>query len=124
MPRIYTASDAEPILRDVFDGCENERFCLLCLGGDGTYLDLITLSEGARDRVGADLRETARAALRRGASGVILAHNHPDGKARPSYEDMRFTRALTEALARVGVDVKDHILYVNGRTVSLAGYLL
>lgn len=51
-------------------------------------------------------REVVTAALRRNASGVMLAHNHSSGMPEPSDTD----RALTRALALVDIRVLDHFV--------------
>ena len=65
-------------------------------------------------------REVVKAALRRNAAAVILAHNHPSGVAEPSQADRAITRRLTDALGLVDIRVLDHIVVGAGNTVSFA----
>ena len=60
------------------------------------------------------------AALRRNASGVMLAHNHPSGMAEPSDADLKLTRALTQALALIDVRVLDHFVVAGTQVHSFA----
>ena len=55
-------------------------------------------------------REVAHGALNRGATAVMLVHNHPSGNPAPSEADIRMTKSLTEALAPIGVVVLDHLI--------------
>ena len=51
---------------------------------------------------------------------VIFAHIHPSGVAEPSSADYHLTRQLRDALALVESRVLDHMVVVDGDTVSLA----
>jgi DNA repair protein RadC len=65
-------------------------------------------------------REVVKAALRHNAAAVIFAHNHPSGVAEPSHADEILTRSLKSALALVDVQVLDHFIVAEGRTMSFA----
>ena len=60
------------------------------------------------------------AALRRNASGVMLAHNHPSGMAEPSDADIKLTRSLTQALGLIDVRVLDHFVVAGTQVHSFA----
>jgi len=53
-------------------------------------------------------------AVRMGASGVILVHNHPSGSAEPSAEDRALTERLEQAGELLGIRVLDHIITGDG----------
>lgn len=55
-------------------------------------------------------REVFREAIKRNASSVVLAHNHPSGDCEPSEEDIRITNRLAEAGRVLGIEVIDHII--------------
>ena len=59
-------------------------------------------------------------ALRSGASGVVLAHNHPSGVALPSRADQFMTRQVADALRPLGIRLLDHIVVADGDYVSMA----
>jgi DNA repair protein RadC len=65
-------------------------------------------------------REVVKAALRRDAAAVILAHNHPSGVAEPSDADLRLTSALTQALSLVEIRVLDHFVVAGSHVHSFA----
>lgn len=68
------------------------------------------LEEGTIDRAAVYPRRVIEAALRRGAFGVVLAHNHPNGTIAPSEHDKLLTRAIVLAAETVGVRVIDHLI--------------
>ena len=55
-------------------------------------------------------RDVYREALRLGASGVVVVHNHPSGDPSPSPEDIATTGKLAEAGKLLEVDLIDHII--------------
>jgi DNA repair protein RadC len=50
---------------------------------------------------------------------VILCHNHPSGDPEPSPDDLQLTRRLVESGELLGVRVLDHVIFGDGRYVSL-----
>ena len=73
---------------------------------------LVTL--GLLDACPMHPREVFRPAILDGASGVILAHNHPSGDCTPSAEDIRMTRAMIEAGRVLCVRLMDHLIIGRG----------
>jgi DNA repair protein RadC len=69
-----------------------------------------TLEEGTIDRAAVYPRRVIEAALRRHAFGVVLAHNHPNGKVSPTEQDKVLTRAIVLAAETVSVRVVDHLI--------------
>ncbi len=68
------------------------------------------LEEGTIDRAAVYPRRVIEAALRRGAFGVVLAHNHPNGTVTPSEQDKLLTRAIVLAAEAVSLRVADHLI--------------
>ena len=69
-----------------------------------------TLEEGTIDRAAVYPRRVIEGALRRGAFGIVLAHNHPNGTATPSEHDKLLTRAIVLAAETVSLRVIDHLI--------------
>jgi DNA repair protein RadC len=63
-------------------------------------------------------REVFRRSISRGATSVIICHNHPSGDPQPSDEDVTLTRRLIEAGKIIGIEVLDHII-IGAKSVSL-----
>lgn len=77
-----------------------------------------TLEEGTVDRATVYPRRVIEAALRRGAFGLVLAHNHPNGKVTPTEQDKVLTRAIVLAAEAVSVRVVDHLIVSAEETFS------
>jgi len=64
-------------------------------------------------------RDPLRVALREGASGFILVHNHPSGDPTPSREDVEFTERIARAADVVATPLVDHVVVAQGSHVSM-----
>ena len=117
---VQSIDDIGEFLLELFTGCTNERFYLVCLDRTCKILQTILIAEGSMDTVMVDTRKVVEAALRRQAAGVVLAHNHPQGFAIPSDRDIATTIRLVEGLAVINVAVHDHIIVAHNDYVSLA----
>ena len=68
------------------------------------------IAQGDVDQVAIYLKQVLRMALQRGASHLVLAHNHPAGTPRPSQEDIHLTQNLCKAARVFDINVIDHII--------------
>lgn len=78
-----------------------------------TKQQLIThkrISIGGISEATVDIRQILREALLCGASGIILAHNHPSGNPTPSQQDNNLTKSLDEACRLMRIKLIDHII--------------
>lgn len=65
-------------------------------------------------------REIVREALKVNAAALILAHNHPSGKAEPSQADRLITTQVIKACSLLDIRVLDHLVVGRGECVSFA----
>jgi DNA repair protein RadC len=78
--------------------------------------------KGSISSVDVEVREIFRKGLQSKASALILAHNHPSGKAEATEQDIEFTEKLIELGEKLGLYVLDHA--VVGKSVqSMRGRL-
>ena len=75
--------------------------------------------EGEPASVGLPVRKIVADAVRLGSAGVILAHNHPSGRAEPSNADYRATRKLARAGEAIDLAVLDHLIFANRNCSSM-----
>ncbi|MGI6403295.1 MAG: JAB domain-containing protein [Oscillospiraceae bacterium] len=102
--------DAKDYVRYKFLGEEQEKVLLVCMASNGKVIHSSWISQGTRRSVEFSPATVVRTTLRCGAVKALLAHNHPDGLCNPSSRDLRTTSILFEELARVGVELMDHII--------------
>jgi DNA repair protein RadC len=72
------------------------------------------LQEGDIDRVAVYPRRLMAAALKRSASAIIIAHNHPSGRVEPSTADVVLTNQLMKVSKCMGIELIDHIIIGDG----------
>jgi len=70
-------------------------------------------SIGGSDATMMDGKILFGAALKMGADGIIISHNHPSGINRPSQADLNITEKLVKVGKSVGVKLIDHIIVTN-----------
>ena len=105
---------------ELLGGERQEALYEACLDAKGKLLSCKKLAQGSADSAVLSVRQVVENALLCGASGVVLAHNHPSGIALPSQEDIAVTRRLQVALDAVGIVLADHIIVADEDFVSLA----
>lgn len=64
------------------------------------------------------IRDIIADAARHGSAGIVLAHNHPSGDARPSESDCRCTRRLVSAADALDCAVLDHLVFAGTECTS------
>ena len=117
-PRIDTARDVADLLMIQFKEYEDEHFQCLLLNTKNEVLKIVEISRGGLDQTLAVPRDVFRQAVREGATGVIVCHNHPSGDPEPSREDKILTTRLRESGELLGIRLEDHIVFGDGRFVS------
>ena len=71
----------------------------------------VTSHEGNESGAHFPLRDIIADAAKHGSAGIVLAHNHPSGDARPSESDCRATRRLASAAEALDCAVLDHLVF-------------
>ena len=105
---------------ELLGSSRREMLWQVCLDGKGKVLSSRCLAEGDVSMAAVSVRQVVEYALRAGAVGVVLAHNHPSGVALPSQEDIATTRLIRDALRTMNIQLVDHIVVADGDYVSMA----
>jgi DNA repair protein RadC len=87
-----------------------ERIDVVMLDSRRRLLAVEPVAVGSVNATRIQPRDVLGPALRREAAAILVAHNHPSGDERPSPADRRFTTALREAAAVVGLPLLDHVI--------------
>lgn len=77
------------------------------------------IARGDFGEVYLDFPALLRTAVMKGAKGILVAHNHPDGNLYPSVADVRITERLKIACENIGIRFLDHIIVCFGRYRSV-----
>lgn len=65
------------------------------------------------------IKSIMRDAIHHNSTGLLLAHNHPSGDARPSDSDMAVTRRLALISGALDCTVHDHLIFAGDDCTSL-----
>ena len=107
-------------LQNLLSHREREVFLVLFLDNQHRVIRHEEMFAGTISRVEIHPREIVREAMKVNAAALILAHNHPSGKAEPSFADRRVTEQIIKACQLLDIRVLDHFVIGGGETVSFA----
>lgn len=79
----------------------------------------VWLREGTSDRVSLGVKDVVATAIKGGTDAVVLCHNHPNGVALPSMEDMEATGSIARALGLVNIHLLDHFILTDTECFSM-----
>ncbi len=113
-PQIRSVADAAELLIPQMCRLEQEQFKLILLDTRMYVIDVVTLYVGSVNQQIIRVAEVFREAIRRNATAIVLAHNHPSSDVSPSPEDVSTTRAIIKAGHLLDVEVVDHLI-ISGR---------
>ena len=116
---IRTPEQAGQVLAPYFYGSRNEMVYILCLDGKRKVLGVRKVAEGSIHAADINIRRIAEEAMGLRADAIYLAHNHISNLAFPSAADWQGTDTIRASLAAVGLDLIDHLIFVDGDMVSL-----
>ena len=98
---------------------DRERFHAVFLDEVHAILGDAPLGEGGRGTLSFRMREVFALALGLGASGLIVAHNHPSGQCRPSRCDIDATRRLKGVANALDIELVDHLIITRSAVYSM-----
>jgi DNA repair protein RadC len=96
-----------------------EQVRVLFLGLTNKLIADKIVSTGTIDEAPIYPREIVKHALDLGATGLIIAHNHPSGDPRPSMDDIQNTKKLMAICREIKIDVHDHIVIASEGWTSM-----
>ncbi len=105
--------------RERLAALDHEELWPLALDGRNRLLHARCVARGGQHGCAVSARDILRVALRDGASGLVVVHNHPSGDPHPSSEDITMTTALVTACEAVGLPLLAHVIVAAPRAVSL-----
>lgn len=116
---LMTLDECGQYLCRKFIARSNETVFLLCMDAKCKVICCRVISEGSTNAAGISVRKAVELALNVKATTVILAHNHPQGLAIPSNDDVVTTYRLKRALDPLGIILADHIVVTGQDFVSM-----
>lgn len=122
-PKITSSRDAHEVLKRVWNDsvielCE--QFKVIFTNRANKVLGVFEVSTGGIAGTVADPKLIFVAALKAGATGLILSHNHPSGNLTPSHADIELTKKIKEGGRLLEIQVLDHIIITSESYYSFA----
>ncbi|HUN02287.1 MAG TPA: JAB domain-containing protein [Niabella sp.] len=122
-PTIRNSADIYKILQELWN--KNllelqEEFKVLLLNRRNKILGVYNASVGGIGGTVADPKLILAAAIKSGASALILSHNHPSGEASPSRADETLTQKIKMAASFFDMRLLDHIIITTEGYFSFA----
>lgn len=108
---LTTPNDIFQMIRHyAFDNYQ-EKLIVVAFNGAQEVIFNKVITQGLLDRTVVHPREVFAEAIKRRASAIIIAHNHPSGCLEPSEADKEITQRLSLAGNILGVRLLDHLIF-------------
>lgn len=96
--------------RTLLNRCVTERFYAICLDAKNRVIHTAKIVEGTVLESAVYPRMVVETVLRYQSVSVVVCHNHPSGRARPSHADVLLTVELKKVFEVLGIRFLDHII--------------
>lgn len=97
----------------------SERFHAIFVSAQNHYLGDASLGFGQTTTLTLRMRDLFARALSVGASGLVIAHNHPSGDCRPSPSDIEATQRLAAVARALDIELLDHLIFTDQAAYSM-----
>jgi len=121
--KINASSDAYDLLKSLYPQGEleiQEQFIILLLNRANKVLGYYRASKGGITSTVVDVRLILAVAIKTGATGLILSHNHPSGNTAPSQDDKNITSKIKTGAMYHDISLLDHIIVTRESYYSFA----
>lgn len=117
--KIGNISQASKYFLQLLDNAPKEKFAVMVLDNGNRKQYCGVVSEGEFGMANVPLRELTCLVTDRQATGLIIAHNHPHGIAKPSVSDIDVTLKIRDFMQPLGVKLLDHLIIASGEAYSM-----
>lgn len=118
--KITSSSSVFELMQPVIGELQHEEFWIIYVNNSNKVIQKNQLSKGGITGTLVDVRLVLKNALEVGATGLILAHNHPSGTLKPSEADKQITQKLKAAAQSLDIKVLDYLIITEKAYFSFA----
>lgn len=120
--KVKSSGISEKIIRPFYGKKINhkEQFFIILLDNSNGIIGVHKISEGGITSTIVDPILVFQTALLCNAKAIILSHNHPSGKLKPSEEDLKLTKRLSKGAEILGLSILDHLILTEDSYYSFA----
>ena len=109
-PILSTPNEILDHINPFFEGKTKEVFYAICLNAKQQVVKTALIASGDANSVSIDLKKLNQVISATNPSYIILAHNHPNGKAIPSNDDFQTTQKIYSFISNLGIGLIDHFI--------------
>ena len=120
LPKITSSKNVFNFMQPLIGELNHEEFWVVYLNNSNKVLFKELLSKGGLTGTLVDVRLVFKKAIELFATGIILCHNHPSGKLKPSMADKSITNKLKLAGETLDIKVLDHLIITENAYFSFA----
>lgn len=121
--KITNSQDSYNLFKQMYDG-DTLEYCessiVIYLNRANNSIGWQKISQGGITGTVVDLRMILGTALKCGATGIILSHNHPSGNLLPSGADDKLTKQIKSACEIMEFSLLDHLIITSEGYYSYA----
>ena len=118
LTKITSSKSVFEMMQPIIGELPHEEFWILYLNNSNKVISKVQLSVGGITGTLVDVRLVFKMALEKGATALILCHNHPSGTLIPSDADKQITKKLKMAGDSLEIKVLDHLIVTETKYFS------
>lgn len=119
LKRLTTLDECYEYCKNLLSDHKNEEVYIVTLTNTMTVKNYYKVGEGDACRASVDIKNIISYAIKDKTPYILVTHNHPEGSAHPSGEDINFTVRLKDMLETINVRLLDHIIVGEDEIISL-----
>lgn len=119
-PKIASSKDVANLMQPIIGDLQHEEFWVLYLNNSNKVLAKHQISKGGLTATLVDVRLLYKRALELAAVGLVVCHNHPSGKLKPSRADIELTQKIKTAGETLDIKLLDHLIITEKAYFSFA----
>ena len=119
-PVIKSSNTVFTYMQPLLGNLEHEEFWVLFLNNSNKVLQRKMMSSGGQTGTHIDVKLIFKSALEISAIAIILCHNHPSGKLKPSQADLQMTEKIKQGAETLSLKVLDHLIVTEKDYYSFA----
>lgn len=119
---ITNSKECEIIFREIWDTPtinKYESVYAIYLNNKREVIDTDVINIGMHSRCEINMRTVLEGVFTNSAFGVVIAHNHPSGSAKPSQDDIQATKSIKNLCSQLEINLVDHLIITEDAYFSL-----
>lgn len=118
--KISSSKEAYHLMLPLLGELNHEEFWVLYLNNSNEILAKDQISKGGLTSTLVDVRVLLKKAIETMSIAIIICHNHPSGKLKPSKADIEITNKIQVAAQTLDIKLLDHLIITRNSYFSFA----